>query len=121
MAKSVVVSEDDPDIVALITDVLELEGYEVLGTMGAETPDVVRRSHPDVLVLDYQMPGMDGLQIARRIRSDPSTRDVPIILMTAAGRVEKLCGQMEANGCLGKPFDIAQLIDAVENLTHSSH
>ena len=121
MSKFVLVAEDDTDILRLVLAVLEDEGFKVGSTMGADTLVEVRRRKPDVVLLDYQMPGMDGVQIAHRLREDPDTSNIPIVAMTAAGRAAYVCTEMDANGCLGKPFDIDDLVSVVGRLVHSTH
>ncbi|GAC1333720.1 MAG: hypothetical protein NVS2B16_31430 [Chloroflexota bacterium] len=121
MSKDVLIAEDDSDILSLVLAVLTDEGYSVRSTMGANTLRAVRERKPDVVLLDYQMPGMNGVQIAQRIREDPETSDIPIVAMTAAGRAALVCTEMDANGCLGKPFDIDELVSVVQRLVHSTH
>ena len=121
MPKSVLVAEDDPDIVHLVRAILEDEGFSVGWTMGAQTVAEARARRPDVVLLDYQMPGMDGVRVAREMRADPRTACVPIVAMTAAGRVPVVCRDMGADGCLGKPFDIDHLIAVVGRLLHTTH
>ena len=121
MSKYVLVAEDDRDILSLVLAVLEDAGFRVGSTMGADTVSQVRERKPDVVLLDYQMPGMDGVRVAEELHADPATRQIPIIAMTAAGRAPAVCQQMDAQGCLGKPFDIDHMIEVVQMLTHTTH
>ena len=121
MSKYVLVVEDDRDIVDLVLDVLEDAGFDVGSSVGPETLQAVRKRRPDVVLLDYQMPGMDGVSIAQQLRHNAETQTIPIIAMTAAGRAAVVCREMEANGCLGKPFDIDHLVDTVQRLSHTTH
>jgi CheY-like chemotaxis protein len=121
VAKCVVVSEDDRDIAGLIRDVLDAEGYTVHLTSGPNTLAAVRDLRPDVLLLDNQMPGMSGIEIARQLHGDPMTHTLAIIAMTATTNVEVVCYQMAADGCLGKPFGIDQLIEMLNDHIHSAH
>lgn len=121
MPKHVLVAEDDDDITSLVRAVLEDAGYSTASTFGVDTLTAVRKQKPDVLLLDYQMPGMDGIAIAQALHADPATQSVPIIAMTAAGRTALVCQEMDADGCLGKPFDIDHLVTAVERLIHLAH
>jgi CheY-like chemotaxis protein len=117
----VLVAEDDTDIAFVVADVLQMEGYDVEVTSGEQTLDAMQRRRPDVLLLDFQMPGMDGVTIARRMHEDPALREVPIVAMTAATRAAELCGRMGANGCIGKPFDVDELLMVVAELRHTPH
>ena|SRR5207248_6952022 len=121
MQKYVLVAEDDVDILTLVLTVLEEAGFQVGSTMGENTLGEVRKRKPDVILLDYQMPGMDGVTIARELRADPATRHIPVVAMTAAGRAAVVCHEMDAAGCLGKPFDIDNLVEVVGRMTHTTH
>jgi CheY-like chemotaxis protein len=121
MSKFVLVAEDDTDISSLVLAVLEDAGFKVASSVGADTLKIARQEHPDLILLDYQMPGMDGVRIARELRNEPSTSDIPIVAMTAAGRAPYVCQEMDANGCLGKPFDIDHLVEVVDRMVHSTH
>ncbi|MGI8824877.1 MAG: response regulator [Chloroflexota bacterium] len=121
MSKFVLVAEDDPDILSLVLAVLEEEGFRVGSTAGADTLAEVERNRPDIVLLDYQMPGMDGIEIARRLKANSATADIPIIAMTAAGRAAFVCREMDASGCLGKPFDIDELVSVVDQMVHTAH
>ncbi|HEX6510053.1 MAG TPA: response regulator [Chloroflexota bacterium] len=121
MPKYVLVAEDDPDIQSLVRDVLEDAGFDVGSIMGPETLAAVHSRRPDLIILDYQMPGMDGILIAQELKRNPLTTDIPIVAMTAAGRTPMVCQEMDAQGCLGKPFDIDHLVTAVDRLVHMTH
>lgn len=121
MSKNVLVAEDDADILGLVQEVLEDAGYTVGASVGADTVQEARAQRPDVILLDYQMPGMDGISVAQALREDPATRGIPIVAMTAAGRAAVVCQEMDASGCLGKPFDIDHLLEVVGRLMHTTH
>jgi CheY-like chemotaxis protein len=121
MGKYVVIAEDDPDIAYVVTDVLESEGYEVRTAMGAAALALIEERRPDVALLDYQMPGMDGVTLAGRLRSRPETSTIPIVAMTAATRAPNVCKLMGADACIGKPFDVDQLLAVVSGLVHTTH
>lgn len=121
MPKHVLVAEDDHDILNMVLAVLEDAGFSVSSSMGAETLEAARARRPDVILMDYQMPGMDGISIAQHLRSDPSMQSIPIVAMTAAGRAPLVCHEMDADGCLGKPFDIDNLVQTVEQMIHMTH
>jgi CheY-like chemotaxis protein len=121
MGRRVVVAEDDRDIAGLICEVLQGEGYTVHLTSGSDTLAAVRDLRPDILLLDNNMPGMNGIEIARQLHSDPMTSTVAIVAMTAASNLEIICYQMAADGCLGKPFGIDELIAMLNGHIHSAH
>lgn len=121
MSKLVLVAEDDTDILNLVTAVLEDAGFEVGSAMGPGAVVEAKQRHPDVILLDYQMPGMDGVRVAQELHADPATKQIPIVAMTAAGRAPMVCHEMDANGCLGKPFDIDHLVEVVNAMVHTTH
>jgi CheY-like chemotaxis protein len=118
--KHILVSEDDTDILGLVRAVLEDAGYSVGSAVGAGTLAAVEATRPDLILLDYQMPGMDGITVARGLRSNPDTSTIPIIAMTAAGHAQIVCHEMDADGYLGKPFDIDELVNAVDQMIHET-
>src|SRR5947207_704969 len=79
----ILVVEDDPAIAAVVEETLTAEGYEVVRTDAWGALRLARELHPDVILLDYAMPGMDGAEISRRLRADRSTAAIPLILMSA--------------------------------------
>ena len=121
MSKFILVAEDDTDILSLVEAVLEDEGYTVGSTMGSDTVTQASERNPDLILLDYQMPGMDGVNVARQLRANERTSHIPIIAMTAAGYAPMVCREMDAAGCLGKPFDIDQLLEVVHSKLHTTH
>jgi CheY-like chemotaxis protein len=79
----VLVVDDDPSIIDFLETALEDEGYLVLASVGADSLLVAHDVHPDVILLDINMPGMDGVEVSQRLREDPVTADIPIIVMSA--------------------------------------
>jgi DNA-binding response OmpR family regulator len=81
----IVVVDDEPEIVKLVAKVLEARGHRVtIGRDGQEALDLVARERPDVLVLDLNLPKVDGFEVCRRLKSAPDTSSLPIVMLTAA-------------------------------------
>jgi CheY-like chemotaxis protein len=83
---TILLVDDDPDIVRLLTMTLRPEGYRLLSASDGNTAlEIARAVRPDLLLLDWNMPGRDGLEVCRALRaeSDPDLRDVPVVLLTA--------------------------------------
>jgi phosphate regulon transcriptional regulator PhoB len=113
MAATILVVEDEPAIQELISYNLELAGHQALRAENAEQAlDMVRDALPDLVVLDWMLPGMSGIELARRLRSDKRTQGVPLIMLTArADERDKLQGlETGADDYLTKPFAFAELL-----------
>jgi len=116
VAADVLVVEDEPDIRGLIVHHLEREGFRCrTATSGGEALARVRATPPDLIVLDLMLPGMDGLEVCRRVRADPATSALPIIMLTAkADEVDRVVGlEIGADDYLAKPFSTKELVARV--------
>lgn len=105
----------------LLTDILEAQGYTVVqASGGGETLDRIGAEVPDLVLLDVNMPDVDGLEVCRRLRADPATTSLPIILVTSlTEREHRLEGiAAGANDYLTKPIDRADLLLRVRNTLH---
>ncbi|MER5255574.1 MULTISPECIES: response regulator [unclassified Streptomyces] len=114
----VLVVDDNKVIRQLIRVNLELEGFEVVTAAdGAECLDVVNQVRPDVVTLDVVMPRLDGLRTAARLRSDPRTRHLPIVIVSACTQYEVESGlEVGVDAFLAKPFEPAELLGIVRQL-----
>ncbi|HEY7175018.1 MAG TPA: response regulator, partial [Micromonosporaceae bacterium] len=104
----VLVVDDDPDIVRFVQVNLEDEGFDVkVACGGEEALQIATRDRPDLAVVDVMMPGVDGLELTRRLRGNPATSSMPIIMLTAKGQtVDKVIGlNAGADDYVVKPFD----------------
>ena len=113
MSKRVVVVEDDLDILELITYNLEREGYEVTGaTTGEDGVEAARSTKPDLVLLDLMLPGIDGLEVCRRLKADPDTAHIPVVMVSAKGEETDIVTGLElgADDYVTKPFSPKVLI-----------
>jgi two-component system, OmpR family, phosphate regulon response regulator PhoB len=112
MSATVLVVEDEPQIQELVAINLEHIGHKVLRAASAEEAEAaIRNALPDVLVLDWMLPGESGLAFARRLRADERTRELPILMLTArAMEHDKISGlESGADDYLTKPFSPKEL------------
>lgn len=106
-SRSVVVVDDAADVRMLLQVLLELEGFTVTATADGPTGlAAVRAAQPDVVLLDVQLPGMDGTEVLRQLRTDPPTARLPVVLLTGAPEQDTPgLLRLGATGVLRKPFD----------------
>lgn len=117
----ILVVEDEEDILALIQFNLTRQQYEVeTAVCGEEAMEKINRQLPDLIVLDLMLPGIDGLEICRRLRSHPTsaTATVPIIMLTARGEEEDVVRGLEmgADDYLTKPFSMKILLARIQTV-----
>jgi len=115
----VLIADDDADILLLVKAVLERSGHEVVAVSdGAEALAIVRARKPDLAVLDISMPEVDGLEVLRRLRADPTTSELPVVLLSARAQeadVERGFA-IGASAYLKKPFSPRELSEHVAEL-----
>jgi len=113
----ILVVDDDKDILEVLKYILEDSGYEV-GTLenGNFLFDAIREIHPDLILLDVMLGGLDGRELCREIKTNAETHHIPVILFSAGHNIARLMHQQFApNAFLEKPFDISALLDAVRS------
>jgi len=116
-SKNVVVVEDEPDIVEVVSYNLKREGYTVTSkNRGDEGLNHIRNELPDIVILDLMLPGLDGLSICQQMKSDPSTQEIPIIIISAKGEESDVVIGLEmgADDYLAKPFSPRELLARIK-------
>lgn len=119
MKGKILVVDDDPDILRLTRYCLEIEGCEVVtAETGTDGLFAVKRERPDLVILDVMMPDMSGLEVCRRLRANPQTADLPIVMLSAKGQVQDKVGGLKggADDYVTKPADPTELLARVESL-----
>ena len=123
MASRVLIVEDEPDIRGLLAFHLEREGYQVFkSNNGADALRQVRARPPDLVLLDPMLPEMDGLEVCRRLRQDPATAPLPIVMLTAKGEeVDRVLGlELGADDYIVKPFSPREVVARIRAVLRRS-
>lgn len=119
MHEHILIVDDEPHLAFLLADVLANAGYDA-HTLdnGRDALEAAHRNPPDLMLLDVQMPGLDGFEVAAQLKADPATAAIPIIMLSAmGGRGARVIGlESGAEEYLAKPFDQAELLARVRNL-----
>ena len=119
MAARILIVEDEEPLTLLLRYNLEAEGYEVDTAARGDEGDVkLRERAPDLVVLDWMLPGLSGIELCRRLRARPETRQLPIIMLTARGEEsERVRGLATgADDYIVKPFSVPELVARVRAL-----
>jgi DNA-binding response OmpR family regulator len=117
--QKILVVDDDEHILRSLSQYLELEDFAVVSaSSGPEALELFAKENPDLLVLDVMMPGMDGFQVLEKLRSDPATAQVPVLMLTARDQHNDILKgyQMGATSYLVKPFNLDELVEAIREV-----
>ena len=115
---TLLIVEDDADVAEMVTAYFRVQGYEVFAVnWGEDAIKACRNNHPDLIILDIRLPDIDGFEVARRLRSNQRTQDIPIIFLTEKReREDRMHGlELGADDYITKPFDIQELRLRVRN------
>lgn len=119
MAKRVLIADDEPNIVASLEFLMEQAGYEVkVAANGREALELVAAFRPDLVLLDVMMPGKNGYEICQSLKSDPATRAVKVVMLSAKGRDIEVAKGLElgADAYVTKPFSTRELVARVRDM-----
>ncbi len=118
--RKVVYIEDESEMIDLVKLILSRRNFEVIGANGGrEGLDLVRKTSPDIILLDLMMPDMDGWDVYQQLKADESTRSIPVIIITAkAQNIDKVLGLSIAkvDDYISKPFSPMDLVDSLERV-----
>src|SRR5919107_1654306 len=114
----ILVVDDTPQNVRLLEAILIPRGYTVVGAAsGQQALDLVAEALPDIVLLDIMMPGMDGHEVCRRLRADPTTALLPVVMVTASGDQNKVKAlDSGADDFIPKPVNQTELLARVRSL-----
>ena len=118
MAKAILVADDDPDILSIVSMSLETQGYTVYkATNGREAVDLAKQHHPDLVLMDMMMPIVSGYEAVTELKADAATRDITIVGLSAKAMATDMerATDVGIDGYITKPFRIAQVLTVVES------
>jgi len=121
MANKVLVADDEIHIIHVVAIKLRNNGYEVIAANnGVEAYDLACREKPDIVVTDYQMPLMTGIELITKLRMDERTKDMPVILLTARSFAvsQEQQESLGVSACLSKPFSPKELLKTIQDILH---
>ncbi|NOR23013.1 MAG: response regulator [Desulforhopalus sp.] len=122
MGDKVLVVDDDQEMRDLLGNLLEGEGYEViLGSNGEEAIELAEKENPQVILLDFEMPGIDGIEACKRLKSGEKTASIPIIMITAYKNKKPDAIEAGADDFVNKPFDPTELSIRIKTILRMQH
>lgn len=119
MSRTILIVEDSPTELQIVKNALQSRGYNVItAANGEEGIEKAHKEHPQLVVLDIILPGKNGYQVCRDLKSSPDTKDVPVIMLTSKSQEsDRFWGLKQgADDYLNKPFEAQALLDCVAKL-----
>jgi len=119
--KKVLIVDDEIHIVHVVAIKLRNNGYEVVSAdNGAEAFELALKEKPNIIVTDFQMPIMTGMQLVEKLRENEQTKDIPVIMLTARSFAISKEEQesLQISGCLSKPFSPKELLGNIEDILY---
>jgi DNA-binding response OmpR family regulator len=119
MAKRVLIADDEPNIVASLEFLMEQAGFEVkVAGNGQEALELVASFRPDLVLLDVMMPVKNGYEVCQSLKSDPATRAVKVVMLSAKGRDVEVAKGLElgADAYVTKPFSTRDLVAQIRDM-----
>jgi len=117
--RTILIADDEPHLVHILAYNLKRSGAVVeLATNGRECVETALRIMPDLIISDYQMPVLDGLQASIQMRSNTATANIPILMLTSRGHrlTPQELAQTNIRAVMAKPFSIRQLLKTIEDI-----
>jgi two-component system, OmpR family, alkaline phosphatase synthesis response regulator PhoP len=117
----VLVADDEIHIIHVVAIKLKNNGFDVISASnGAEAYDLACSESPDIIVTDYQMPFMTGLELIEKLRSNEQTKETPVILLTARSFAisEEVQKSLNVEACLSKPFSPKELLKSIQDILY---
>ena len=113
MTACILIVEDDPEIQHLLKEILEDHGYRIVSSPGGDAPALARREHPDLVLLDLYLYPISGQEVQGQLHADPTTMNIPIIVISALSNAIHIAGELGADSVLQKPFSVTSLEETI--------
>jgi CheY-like chemotaxis protein len=116
--QKILVADDEPGVRLTLRRMLEKDYVVLEAVNGEEAVDIAQREKPSIILMDLMMPGMDGYTACSKIRANPATRAIPVVILTAVGHElnKRFAQELGANGYITKPFQIQELKETINKL-----
>lgn len=121
--KLILLVEDDKEASSVISEFLEMKGFEIkLAKDGMEGLEILDKIDPDLILLDIMMPGVNGFDVLLKIKSNPKTESIPVVMCTALTELKDVerCYHWGANGYITKPFDLKRVLTKINSILNPS-
>ena len=116
MSKKILVVDDDPKVIFLMSEFLGGRGYAVISALnGEEALETTRRSKPDLILLDVQMPKLDGDEVYMTLKGDANTKNIPILMLTGLRSEKEIIENKEEN-IFAKPVNLEELLKKIKEI-----
>lgn len=123
MEKKVLLCDNDPDIIEIVSLILSSKGFQVIiCTTCEEAPSKIDEHDPDLIIMDLWIPEMGGEKATEMLKNSPEYKDIPILILSASNEIEEISKRSGADGYIAKPFEIKELVDKINghiNATYS--
>jgi Response regulator containing CheY-like receiver, AAA-type ATPase, and DNA-binding domains len=111
--KPILFADDDIDMLDVVAEILRLEDYVVIGDTGNSIKEKLQRYDVGLILLDEVLPDRSGSNICLELKTDSTTADIPVILVSGIAGIAEIAGQCHADGYVSKPFGIYDILDMV--------
>lgn len=116
-ARRILIIEDDPGIGEMVKALLEFDGFEaILCEKPWKAVAKIQQYDPDLVILDLRLSGVDGTEVCAHIKKDESSKNIPVIMMSALSDAENICERAGADDFIAKPFDMDNLLKKIERV-----
>ena len=115
MKKKVVLVQDNKDILDIMDQVLDEEGFDVTASLSTDPIDKIDEIEPDVVIIDDNIKGQKkGSNVVKELKSDPETEDIPAVLTSTSDKLPQIAEECKADDFIQKPFDLDHMIEVVK-------